>query len=98
MVKSNWLLSAFIQDSVRSIHTVQHASKYFFFTERPCFSGAGELTRNVEEKESTISQLNRVKAVCTQQIEELKRLLEEEIKVPSFPLFYYTVFYDSHVY
>ncbi|XP_048102750.1 myosin-3-like isoform X2 [Alosa alosa] len=40
----------------------------------------GELTRNVEEKESTISQVNRVKAVCTQQIDELKRLLEEEIK------------------
>ncbi|KAL2101666.1 hypothetical protein ACEWY4_003427 [Coilia grayii] len=40
----------------------------------------GDLTRSLEEKESTISQLNRVKNVGTQQIEELKRLLEEEIK------------------
>ncbi|CAB1342079.1 unnamed protein product [Coregonus sp. 'balchen'] len=39
-----------------------------------------ELTRQLEEKELTVSQLTRVKLVCSQQIEELKRLLEEEVK------------------
>ncbi|KAJ8389115.1 hypothetical protein AAFF_G00123210 [Aldrovandia affinis] len=40
----------------------------------------GELTRQLEDKEVTVCQLNRSKVLHTQQIEELKRLLEEEIK------------------
>uniref|UniRef100_A0A287D939 Myosin heavy chain 3 n=1 Tax=Ictidomys tridecemlineatus TaxID=43179 RepID=A0A287D939_ICTTR len=39
-----------------------------------------ELSRQLEEKESTVSQLSRSKQAFTQQIEELKRQLEEESK------------------
>ena len=41
----------------------------------------GEMSRQLEEKESLMSQLTRGKQVFLQQIEELKRLLEEEVKV-----------------
>lgn len=41
----------------------------------------GELTRQLEEKESFINQLSRGKVSFTQSIEELKRQLEEETKV-----------------
>ncbi|XP_034448658.1 myosin-4-like [Hippoglossus hippoglossus] len=40
----------------------------------------GDLTHLLEEKETTLLQLSRVKTVGSQQIEELKRLLDEEIK------------------
>lgn len=50
----------------------------FLFT---CHILAGEFTRQLEEKESLISQLSRGKTSFTQQIEELKRQLEEETKV-----------------
>ncbi|XP_063312181.1 myosin-4-like [Pelobates fuscus] len=40
----------------------------------------GEYSRQLEEKESLISQLSRGKQAFTQQTEELKRQLEEEIK------------------
>ncbi|KAM4034130.1 myosin-4-like [Anomaloglossus baeobatrachus] len=40
----------------------------------------GEFGRQLEEKESLISQLSRGKQAFTQQIEELKRQLEEETK------------------
>ncbi|KAG8449413.1 hypothetical protein GDO86_016166 [Hymenochirus boettgeri] len=40
----------------------------------------GELSRQLEERESLISQLSRGKQGFTQQVEELKRQLEEEIK------------------
>ncbi|NWY45262.1 MYH7 protein, partial [Sylvia atricapilla] len=40
----------------------------------------GELTRQLEEKESFINQLSRGKVSFTQNIEELKRQLEEETK------------------
>lgn len=43
----------------------------------------GELSRQLEEKESIVSQLSRSKQAFTQQIEELKRQLEEESKVPA---------------
>ncbi|XP_078081482.1 myosin-4-like [Mustelus asterias] len=43
----------------------------------------GELTRQVEEKDSHISQFIRGKQAFTQQIEELKRQLEEEVKAKS---------------
>ncbi|XP_031717902.1 myosin heavy chain, skeletal muscle, adult-like isoform X1 [Anarrhichthys ocellatus] len=43
-------------------------------------TGNAELTRLLEEKEITLSQLSRVKTVGSQQIEELKRLLDEEMK------------------
>lgn len=46
----------------------------------------GELTRQLEEKESLISQLTRGKHAFTQQTEELKRQLEEENKVTCFSL------------
>lgn len=42
---------------------------------------SGEYSRQVEEKDALISQLSRGKQAFTQQIEELKRHLEEEIKV-----------------
>ncbi|XP_005063109.1 PREDICTED: myosin heavy chain, skeletal muscle, adult-like [Ficedula albicollis] len=42
---------------------------------------SGEYSRQVEEKDALISQLSRGKQGFTQQIEELKRHLEEEIKV-----------------
>ena len=41
----------------------------------------GELSRQLEEKETITLQLSRSKQAITQQIEELKRQLEEEIKV-----------------
>lgn len=42
---------------------------------------SGEFTRQVEEKEALISQFTRGKQAYTQQIEELKRHIEEEVKV-----------------
>lgn len=42
----------------------------------------GELSRQLEEKDSLVSQLTRGKQSYTQQIEDLKRQLEEEVKVP----------------
>ena len=42
---------------------------------------SGEFTRQLEEKEALISQLTRGKQAYTQQIEELKRHIEEEVKV-----------------
>lgn len=45
------------------------------------FFAQGELTRQIEERESIISQLSRSKQAFSQQIEELKRQLEEETKV-----------------
>ena len=41
----------------------------------------GEFSRQLEEKEALVSQLTRGKQAYTQQIEELKRLIEEEVKV-----------------
>jgi len=40
-----------------------------------------ELSRQLEEKESLVSQLTRGKCSYNQQLEDLKRQLEEEIKV-----------------
>lgn len=42
---------------------------------------AGELSRQLEEKDSLVSQLTRSKMSYSQQIEDLKRQLEEESKV-----------------
>lgn len=44
-----------------------------------CFTG--ELLRQMEEKDSLVSQLTRGKLSYTQQVEDLKRQLEEEVKV-----------------
>lgn len=41
----------------------------------------GEISRQLEEKEALISQLTRSKQAYTQQIEESKRHIEEEVKV-----------------
>ena len=41
----------------------------------------GEFGRLLEEKEGLVSQLTRGKQAFTQQIEDLKRLNEEEVKV-----------------
>lgn len=41
----------------------------------------GELARQLEEKDSLVSQLTRGKQSNVQQIEDLKRQLEEEVKV-----------------
>ena len=43
----------------------------------------GELSRQMEDKDSLVSQLTRGKLSYTQQIEDLKRQLEEETKVHS---------------
>ncbi|XP_071236777.1 myosin heavy chain, fast skeletal muscle [Salvelinus alpinus] len=40
----------------------------------------GELGRQMEERESLVSQLTRAKQTFTQQIEDLKRQIEEEVK------------------
>lgn len=42
---------------------------------------AGEFGRQLEEKEALVSQLTRGKQAFTQQVEELKRQIEEEVKV-----------------
>ena len=41
----------------------------------------GEISRQLEEKEALVSQLTRSKQAYTQQIEEMKRHIEEEVKV-----------------
>ena len=47
-----------------------------------CFgASAGELSQQLDEKEALISQLTRGKLTYTQQLEDLKRQLEEEVKV-----------------
>lgn len=48
---------------------------------KPVFPLPGELARQLEEKEALISQLTRGKLSYTQQMEDLKRQLEEEGKV-----------------
>ena len=45
------------------------------------FPPPGELSRQLDEKEALISQLTRGKLTYTQQLEDLKRQLEEEVKV-----------------
>lgn len=45
------------------------------------FSLSGEYSRQLDEKDAMVSQLSRGKQAFTQQIEELKRQLEEESKV-----------------
>lgn len=46
-----------------------------------CISISGEFGRQLEEKDSLVSQLTRGKQAFIHQIEELKRHLEEEVKV-----------------
>lgn len=41
----------------------------------------GEISRLLEEKEATLSQVLRAKLAFSQQVEELKRQIEEETKV-----------------
>lgn len=53
---------------------------------------SGEYGRQVEEKDALISQLSRGKQAFTQQIEELKRQLEEEIKVKILTLHMKSIF------
>ena len=45
------------------------------------FLTIGEFGRQLEEKEALVSQLTRGKQAFVQQIEELKRHVEEEVKV-----------------
>ena len=45
------------------------------------FYHSGEFSRQIEEKDALVSQLTRGKQAYTQQIEELKRHVEEEVKV-----------------
>ena len=44
-----------------------------------------EFTRQAEDKDSLISQLTRGKNSYTQQLEDIKRQLEEEVKVRKWP-------------
>lgn len=48
----------------------------------------GEISRQLDEKESLVSQLTRGKQAFMHQIEELKRHLEEEIKVVKLSQFF----------
>ena len=52
----------------------------YFIVNNLCYH-LGEFGRQLEEKEGLVSQLTRGKQAFTQQIEELKRLNEEEVKV-----------------
>lgn len=52
---------------------------YFMVISVTCFQG--EFSRQLEEKEALVSQLTRGKQAYVQQIEELKRHIEEEVKV-----------------
>ena len=56
----------------------------------------GEFGRQLEEKEALVSQLTRGKQAFTQQIEELKRHVEEEVKV-SEEHFLYAFHYMRHI-
>ena len=49
----------------------------------------GEFSRQLEEKEALVSQLTRGKQAFTQQIEELKRHVEEEVKVNKFTYIFF---------
>ncbi len=46
----------------------------------------GEFSRQLEEKEALVSQLTRGKQAYTQQIEERKRHIEEEVKVELYKI------------
>ena len=52
-----------------------------YFIDNNLFRLLGEFGRQLEEKEGLVSQLTRGKQAFTQQIEELKRQIEEEVKV-----------------
>lgn len=52
-----------------------------FSNDHPSLCPLGELSRQLEEKEAFINQLTRGKLTYTQQLEDLKRQLEEEAKV-----------------
>lgn len=76
---------------LQSLSTWLAARIHLFYVSYIClkkfnFFSLGELTRQLEEKESLISQLTRGKHTFTQQTEELKRQLEEENKVTCFHL------------
>ena len=49
---------------------------------------SGEFSRQLEEKEALVSQLTRGKQAFTQQIEELKRHVEEEVKVKEVSIYF----------
>lgn len=50
-----------------------------------------ELSRQVEEKESLIFQLTRGKESYSQQLDDLKRQLEEEVKVKCFTFYLHSM-------
>ncbi|XP_077583422.1 myosin heavy chain, fast skeletal muscle-like [Stigmatopora nigra] len=60
-------------ENVRQLHDV-NAQKARLYTEN------GEFAHQLEEKEALVSQLTRGKQGYTQQIDELKRHIEEEVK------------------
>uniref|UniRef100_H0Z822 Myosin heavy chain, skeletal muscle, adult-like n=1 Tax=Taeniopygia guttata TaxID=59729 RepID=H0Z822_TAEGU len=65
--------------TLAKVEKEKHATENKF--EAIFYVWACEFGRQVEEKDALISQLSRGKQAFTQQIEELKRQLEEEIKV-----------------
>lgn len=67
----------YMNDTKDLIHSLRTTLLVWYFYN---ISWIGELKRQLDEKELTVSQLSRVKLVSSQ-IEELKRLLEEEVKV-----------------
>lgn len=68
-------LSHLNNQSSRLIQSLTDSSN-FSYTYHPA-----EMSRQLEEKESLMSQLTRGKQAFIQQTEELKRLHEEEVKV-----------------
>lgn len=68
----NFVLPVFIEILKATVLT----ETYF-----PVWLSVAEYSRQMEERESLISQLTRGKQGFTTQIDELKRLIEEETKV-----------------
>ena len=65
---------------------LKHKSELLkFWCNSHIFLKLGEFGRQLEEKEALVSQLTRGKQAFTQQIEELKRQIEEEVKVYNHP-------------
>ena len=66
--KSNFLADVFEMQNECNLYLCQ-------------YNVLGEMGRQLEEKEALVTQLTRSKQGYTQQIEELRRQMEEEVKV-----------------
>lgn len=74
---------------VRNFHFLSYISQTDFtewLVTQTSPSHVGEVSRKLEERESMVSQLQRAKNSFSQNVEELKKQLEEENKVSSLSL------------